>query len=669
MQSSSNSFEKWSPAYRPDIDGLRAIAVVTIVGFHYSPTFIPGGFVGVDIFFVISGYLITTIVLRRIERDAFLLRDFYVRRICRIFPALIIVLMASALYGWLILFPFEFKQLGKHIAAGAGFVSNIASWRESGYFDSSGELKPLLHLWSLGIEEQFYIIWPALILLTWKCGYRVRYLVVFIAITSFSINVLSLSSHSASSFYSPLARFWELLVGGELATAETAMKKNNTAFQRQYSARRSLANAKSCVGMVMLVIAIIGLDDTVSFPGWWALFPTVGTYLLISAGQTAWINRSFLSNRLLVFFGLISFPLYLWHWPLLAYTRIVENQLPSSAIKFAAFGLSILLAYLTFRFVERPARHGKYGPSLAILLSIIMAVIGVAGLLGRFAIIAPRSASDIEVQKWDRYIQSPDWQSSLSRLRASSFENLNIYFGGPWPPKVLFFGDSHVGHFVPRLTKLLTDTPATTRAFAVAWGAGCAPIPHVMDIEHSCRNFVDQVSTFVRTSEIDTIVISAFWNWYFDEPSIIYEDDTFSGPLDTGSQAANRAWRAFANLVAEFIGQGKAVYIILPTPYDKDNDPKSMIRRSFFGGFEEIHASSPRRADFVAGSEKVSTKLREIAGLTGATIIDPINTFCNELICPSTMPDGEPIYSDSDHIRPFFAMEYLRFLDETILKR
>ena len=200
-------------AYRADIDGLRAIAVLSVVAFHAFPSLLPGGFIGVDIFFVISGFLISTILLDSLEKGSFKFLEFYARRVKRIFPALLVVITASYAFGWFALFPDEFAQLGKHIAGGASFISNLVSLNESGYFDNAAHAKPLLHLWSLGIEEQFYIFWPLLLWATWQIHVSPFLLAIVLAFISFALNLSDVKDSQATTFYSPLTRFWELLAG------------------------------------------------------------------------------------------------------------------------------------------------------------------------------------------------------------------------------------------------------------------------------------------------------------------------------------------------------------------------------------------------------------------------------------------------------------------------
>ena len=306
------------PKYRADIDGLRAIAVLSVVCFHAFPALLKGGFIGVDVLFVISGFLISTIIFDNLERDSLSFVEFYSRRIKRIFPALLLVLTACFAFGWFALLADEYKQLGKHIAAGAGFVSNFVFWNESGYFDNAAETKPLLHLWTLGIEEQFYIVWPLLLWAAWKGRFNLLTLTLVIASISFALNIKGLHADAIATFYSPQTRFWELLTGSILAYV-TLYKPNVGATKRQklnthlnaiiytksaQTNENTLRNVQSILGATLIGAALLIITKERHFPGTWALLPTLGAVLIISAGSQAWLNRVLLSNRLLVWFGL-----------------------------------------------------------------------------------------------------------------------------------------------------------------------------------------------------------------------------------------------------------------------------------------------------------------------------------------------------------------------------
>ncbi|WP_323611452.1 acyltransferase [Pectobacterium versatile] len=289
------------PKYRPDIDGLRAVAVLSVVAFHAFPDWMKGGFIGVDIFFVISGFLISTIIFENLDKGTFSFSEFYARRIKRIFPALLLVLTVSIVFGWFALLADEYKQLGKHTMAGVGFVSNLVLWGESGYFDNAAETKPLLHLWSLGIEEQFYFLWPLLCWLFWRMNFRRIALLLTFIVASFVLNIYMIRSDGVATFYSPLTRFWELLFGSLLAFIVLYHKSFIDKFQKN----QFVINGFSLFGFLILGFGFLSINKDAYFPGFWALIPVIGAVLIIFAGPNAILNRLFLSNKIVVWFGLV----------------------------------------------------------------------------------------------------------------------------------------------------------------------------------------------------------------------------------------------------------------------------------------------------------------------------------------------------------------------------
>ena len=357
--------------YRPDIDGLRAIAVLSVVVFHAFPSFIRGGFVGVDIFFVISGFLISKHIWEELGTGVFSIKTFYARRVKRIFPALSIVFLSCLVMGWIILTPGEYEQLGRHVLAGTAFVSNLLFWKEAGYFDNAADTKPLLHLWSLGIEEQFYIVWPLFLAFFWRYSRHLGW--AFIGVMGVSLTYSEIISHRdvVADFYSPFTRFWELALGAALA--HSALIKPNLD-----SKIRSLI---SWFGLFLLIVAVIIIQKNYLFPGLWALLPTMGAACIIFAGEDAWVNRQLLSLRMFVWFGLMSYPLYLWHWPLLTFARIMESGTPSVLVRLCLLATSILLAWLTYKFIERPIRSKPRSKKLILMLSLSMLTLGISGLI------------------------------------------------------------------------------------------------------------------------------------------------------------------------------------------------------------------------------------------------------------------------------------------------
>ena len=413
-------------SYRPDIDGLRAVAVVVVVLYHAFPDLLPGGFVGVDIFFIISGYLISSVLFQSIHSNSFSIFDFYSRRIRRIFPALSLVLLATGIFGWFALRADEFAQLGKHIAAGAGFVSNLVLWGESGYFDAAAESKPLLHLWSLGIEEQFYFFFPLVLWAAWKLKQKLLVVTAVIATGSFIWNLYQYSRDTTALFYSPQTRFWELMIGAILAYITVSP----TPLKKLVSDRFSSLRAQ--VGVVFVVLAVVSGAWAGAYPGAWALFPTIGATLLISAGPHTWINKHVLSQKVMVGIGLISYPLYLWHWPLLTYARILEGRTPPVSTRVWCVIASFVLAYATYRLIEKPLRFHARQRTVTFGLASAVLLVGAGGFI--------TSAND-------------------------GFENRNVNLR-----EVKFAGDiGHVEFHEYVETKFFPCTPDTVRAQAETW--------------------------------------------------------------------------------------------------------------------------------------------------------------------------------------------------------
>ena len=364
-----------SISYRPDIDGLRALAILPVVLFHAFPNLLPGGFIGVDIFFVISGYLITSILLKDIQAGNYSIKTFYARRVRRIFPALSVVLLFCLALGWVVLTAVEYRSLGKHMAGGAGFIANFMFWREAGYFDAAGDTKPLLHLWSLGIEEQFYIVWPLLLYFFAKRSWNILSLILVVALFSFGLNVWQVGSNPSAAFYSPFSRSWELALGAFLAYQALRPTQAFTSIMERH---RSVLSG---LGLIMLVIGFVVINESRAFPGWWALLPALGSALLIASGPHGLVNRFVLSHKIFVWVGLISFPLYLWHWPLLSFARIIYSETPPVDVRAVLVVLSIALAALTYYLIEKPIRQSSSKRPLIIGLSILMLCICIAGVV------------------------------------------------------------------------------------------------------------------------------------------------------------------------------------------------------------------------------------------------------------------------------------------------
>ena len=641
------------PAYRPDIDGLRAVAIVSVVIFHAFPDMLPGGFVGVDIFFVISGFLISSIIFKELDADTFSFANFYARRIKRIFPALLVVLSVCLLFGWLNLLSDEYKQLGKHVASGSAFIANFVLKREAGYFDVSTDLKPLLHLWSLGIEEQFYIVWPLLLVIAHRFNFKNLKAILLLAFVSFTLNVYRVNSNVTSAFYLPQTRFWELLIGSILAYLSLYKNKSSTS---------SVNNLKAIVGALLIILAISFIDKNKMFPGWWALLPTLGAFLLISAGAKAWINRYILANRATVFIGLISYPLYLWHWPILAFSRIIEPDELGLTLKLICVVSSFILAWLTYTVIERYFR--KKTNQVALYLFFVGCLIAGAGYLSYLEKIKPRSSQ----YPFDKIINATGEWDYPGNLKKFNFQGKTFWQQGQSSKKVLFFGDSNIEQYYPRFNSLLRNNPSKIKSIIFATGGGCPPLPKVSDVAHPrCNGLVDATLSLAKNGDIDTIVIGAQWSSYFNKKTTrTYDDGNFSGTIQLGSEAFNKAMNELEFILKNFRLMGKKVYLVLNIPVGKGVAPKAMINRSWFGDFS-LRTSQFDKTGFLSENKAIYDGLRRVATASGAILIDPMAYLCDALSCPTMESNGEPIYKDRSHLRPSYVKEHVLFLDETVL--
>jgi peptidoglycan/LPS O-acetylase OafA/YrhL len=629
------------PKYRPHIDGLRAVAVLTVVGFHAFPYWIKGGFVGVDVFFVISGFLISTILFENLAAGTFSFRTFYARRVRRIFPALALVLSACLVAGWFSLLADEYEQLGKHAAAGAAFVSNLALWSESGYFDNAAETKPLLHLWSLGIEEQFYLAWPLLVWLAWKRR-LVLPLLAGLALASFALNIRGIGQDPVRTFYLPFTRFWELLAGALLAWWAFAAPKTFEALDR------GRADAVALAGMGCLATSVLLTSSTSAFPGWWALLPVVGAGLVIFAGDKSRVNRMLLANRVAVWIGLISYPLYLWHWPLLAFARIAESDVPSRRVRILLVLVAFLAAWLTYRFVETPLRHGTRASRTTALLSGSMVLIGWAGLSALWCNgFTERRIASIGAQFAEA---KADWTYKSSTLASGRISDVTV-LRGVTDDAVLFVGSSLMGQYYPRAAHLYGQAGALPRYTTVfASRNTCTPLPDfdttTLPENVSCTVYYHAAMELAREPRFVKIVLAGLW------PNLAPAGEL----LDPARQLAAD--------VAALRKMGKHVYLISNPPQAPEFSPDRIFR--------QIAWSTPSREseDLFVGRAAIEDKavlqsLQTLCTIGGCRVVDPFDYLCPQDRCYYHV-GGKPLYNDPRHIRAQFAAQQAIFVDELV---
>jgi peptidoglycan/LPS O-acetylase OafA/YrhL len=649
-------------SYRPDVDGLRALAVLSVLVFHAFPEALPGGFVGVDIFFVISGYLISRIILSDIGRGTFTFTDFYYRRVRRIFPALTLVLLTVLVVGWAGLSPFDFRQLGVHVAAGAGFVSNIVLWRESGYFDAAAELKPLLHLWSLGVEEQYYLAWPLAFFVFRRHIQSIIWLILTVAAISFAMNIFATSRMPVAAFYLPPTRVWELMVGSAIAYAQvftppSSGRATGVAVATMSSTR---SNVLSAIGVALVATALVLVDRNREFPGWWALLPVGGAALIICAGPDAWFNHRVLSNRVAVAIGLVSYPLYLWHWPLLTYARIFnDGEHPSPIVRIGTLLTSTLLAWLTYRYVEQNVRHAPAtswarGPVPA--FATLMTALGIYGLLVFGDISQSRSAAVARVAAVSEAFD--DWNYRGDRT-----------IEGDVDATVLFFGDSHMEQYLPRISKLMDERSQRVRTVIFHTEPGCAPVPGIDRMGQQCADFVEEGLRLARRAEVETVVVGASWVGFVGRGDYYKvgrpADGSRHQALKLLSSETQWVWDGFETRLRELRAAGKRIVIVLSSPRGERFDPRRMIARNGLSLQATIGRAVPR-SEVITAIEFVDRSLIEIAARVGAMTVSPVDLLCTDVLCPTVDSQGNPIYMDESHVRASYVINRFNMLDRFV---
>ena len=624
------------PEYRPDIDGLRALAVLSVVLFHANPKWVPGGFIGVDIFFVISGYLITTIITNNLAKGSFGFAEFYRRRVRRIFPALLVVLAASLVAGSLLMTANEYELLGKHIAGGAGFYSNFLFWMESGYFDQASDMKPMLHLWSLSIEEQFYVLWPLLLWFVYSKKRSALAATAVIAGLSFVLNIYYAQADSAAAFYSPLSRSWELLAGGMLAHFGQRRAGQTVTLPH------GLANVISFSGTALLLAGLVLINEDRSFPGWWAVLPVLGTVLMILAGPRAWVNRVILSGSVWVWFGLISYPLYLTHWPILSFLRILESGEISNGLRLLAIAVSIALAWLIFIFIEKPIRFGAYSRLKISALAGSMVLLGCSGFYihakqGNALRIntPPREVVQGEIghQAFFEYMETHFHPCTPARIRREmeTWEGfIRCYQSKEQHQKqVAIIGDSHAEH---SFIGLAEELPELNVVYYIQRG-----VPFLTN-----DKFAEIYSYVVEDKGIKAVIVSAKWARElaaFDPQQTASEFDRLISALT----AANKAVYLLADVPQFDFGPGKCKYtgrLGQESTCRQDADSIARQEESYY-------------PDFIRLSERYPDLM----------IINASDFFCDKTWCHMAR-DGNLYYRDSHHLGVHGSQSLWRHISE-----
>lgn len=613
--------------YRADIDGLRAIAVTLVVFHHADVPGFSGGFVGVDIFFVISGFLITRLVLHELSLSSFSFLDFYARRICRLLPALTVVLLFSLLVGYFLTSPSDYIALAQSVISTSAFVSNIWFWNGHGYFAPQAHEVPLLHTWSLAVEEQFYLFWPLLLLFF---SSRLRALIIVSGIMFVSSVIATFEAPRSAFFLAPF-RVWELMLGALLVWIPTS----------QIRAVRIVVLA---FGVVMISLSTFLLDSNSSFPGVNALFPVAGAAAVIWAHA-----KGFISCRPLVYIGKISYSWYLWHWPVLVFPSLWLLR-PMTAFETAgAVVLSFVVAAVSTRYIERPFRRNRKNRAAVIrrgtivILSTILAawvIIRLDGLPQRFDEQALKALKVMDAP----FAGGPCRNLPLGQLHQSDQPQCLL---GTGPLRAILWGDSNAAHYAPMFDKLDFTTRQLTRG-------GCPPIlgyQRVGEIKDGlyCSSFIQEAWDIIRNSSDGTlVVISAAW-WGYTHcggDCLIPSSHLEPNNIDV--------WNRGLQMTVEAIrDEGMIPVIIGPTLVHQSNPMYCLL----YNNDCDVALSS-----FDATNQTESYKWLKAGG---AIMFEPLRYLCPNEICLA-MITGEPVYWDQNHLTrsaaEYLVPEFLRFL-------
>lgn len=634
---------KYSHAYRPDIDGLRAVAVLAVLLFHCFPSLVPGGFVGVDVFFVISGYLIGRSSFEEIVSGHYSARAYFGRRARRIFPALLVVLVGVVVAGWWMLLPIEYELLGKHVAGASVFISNWQFWREVSYFNIEATLKPLLHLWSLAVEEQFYLILPLFLLYSIRRGKSPLIPLLVFALICFVSSVWRLPDHKAWGYFHLFSRGWELMIGVLLAYAEGRRARVADSAPLFVDSWRPVIGG---LGLAMVLGSAWGYSSSTLFPGAMALVPTLGAALLIAAGGKGLFNR-LLGWRPLVYIGLISYPLYLWHWPILSMLRIVDGNSLDVTTRLGVFLVSFPLAALTYHLVERPLRSSVAAqrPYFALVLWAALLAVGAVGYViyakqgvpGRFA----ELDTNLQLASPRQTMPPPGFTSER---------------------KAILLGDSNALMYSGALRSHYFR--AHGQELIYAFRPGCKPF-YNLD-KHSpghspqgCPSAVNPgIEQAVNDPQVDTILlVSALYSFnYYLYPGFPGEA---SPDLIINNQIMNQAIDdTFAMLAAS----GKKIIVFFSTP--TLNFAVSECQKRPFRWRTEARDECFVTEEHYRNMQQWSRrKLTEIAARhPNIRLFDPAPILCRDGRCEGRL-EGKLIYSDGAHLNGFGAERVAEHFD------
>lgn len=555
--------------YRPDIDGLRAIAIIAVVLFHTYPSFLPGGFFGVDIFFVISGYLISGIIIRSLEANTFSFFDFYARRVRRIFPALGFLITSIAIVGLFVLSPKELKDLGHQIIYGSLFAENIYLIKHTGgYWDTATEMLPLMHLWTLAVEEQYYILYPLLCYVVFKAKKPLSLILIFLGIASFLLFIYQSTSSKILSFFSLQTRFWELCTGCLIAIAVQSEFFKGF-FNRRVFVSSYFQNLTSVIGLLLITLGIVFATDDSLYRSLLTVFPVLGAVLVILS-EKSWINKTVLSSKPFVFIGLVSYTWYLWHWPFLAISRNIRGgELPEFWGTTGLMALGFIFAICSYYLVETPIRVRPVSKFLVYNLCGVIGICSIGGL-----VIKKNEGFPSRLGESEAVVKNMVNKFPVSNDYArKTFGCVSFYCWAPnnSRPRIALVGDSHAHHLGVGLEAL------GQQPFLLIGQPGTPPVRNLLCLRHEEKSdyfMMERALDIVNNnSNIKTVILASRWGLFTYHSEVPYVWTKYSEIKDRYQIFE----KLFSESIEKLINNGKNVIVVLDNP-QLPSDPKKCIK-------------------------------------------------------------------------------------------
>jgi peptidoglycan/LPS O-acetylase OafA/YrhL len=641
--------------YRREIDGLRALAVLPVILFHAGFQTFSGGFVGVDIFFVISGYLITSIILAEMEAGTFTLANFYERRARRILPALFVLMALCLPFAWLWLLPQDMKSFSQSLVAVSTFASNILFWRTSGYFDTAAELKPLLHTWSLAVEEQYYLLFPLFVLLTWRFGKT------WILKSLFAVFIISLAAahwgattHPVLTFFLLPTRGWELLIGGFIAFYFSLGHKQLS--------HKWLNELGSLIGVALIAYSIFSFDSKTPIPSLYTLVPTIGTALIIFFTTPQTSTGKLLGSQLFVGVGLISYSAYLYHQPLLAFAKHRSIDEPSSQLIGLLVATTFLLAYFSWRFVEAPFRNKQRINRKQLLIFCILASFTFAlfGLIGHFN-------KGYKFRVSDEVLAYTNIQKEHEELRDDNGCNVEANFAlagcvkgdKTKLPKVALVGDSHAAALAFELDKSFLKVGYSFLQYTKN-SCPFAPFINHSSTTLNCNKYQKAYLKDFESNNVETYIVAGRWANYLNDSGFNNEEggvewrglfDIFSAnevlPDSPHSFRKASILNAYSMGISKLLSAGKRVVLVYPIPEQGWGIPLRAAKAGLFG--IELSINSVKRDVIERRYSEVVSLFDSFGAHKNLVRIFPTKIFCDEERCASSL-QGVLLYYDDDHL-------------------